>query len=103
MGTNLEEYGLGKVNLAYTEKEGVEIEVKYSGYLAKQQNQIDQITRQTHRPLPNDLDYDQINTLSKEAREKLNRVKPITVGQAARIGGVNPADINSLLIYLELG
>ncbi|CCH64801.1 tRNA uridine 5-carboxymethylaminomethyl modification enzyme GidA [Richelia intracellularis HM01] len=100
---NLEEYGLGKANLAHTEKEGVEIEVKYSGYLARQQNQIDQITRQTNRVLPNDLDYEQIDTLSKEAREKLNFVKPITIGQASRIGGVNPSDINSLIIYLELG
>ncbi|MDJ0617989.1 MAG: tRNA uridine-5-carboxymethylaminomethyl(34) synthesis enzyme MnmG [Calothrix sp. MO_192.B10] len=100
---NLEEYGLGKTHLARAEKEGVEIEIKYSGYLARQKNQIDQIARQAHRQLPPDLDYAQIDTLSKEAREKLNRVKPLTIGQAARIGGVNPADINALLIYLELG
>ncbi|MDJ0798636.1 MAG: tRNA uridine-5-carboxymethylaminomethyl(34) synthesis enzyme MnmG [Calothrix sp. MO_167.B12] len=99
----LEEYGLGKTHLARAEKEGVEIEIKYSGYLARQKNQIDQIARQAHRQLPPDLDYNQIDTLSKEAREKLNHVKPLTIGQAARIGGVNPADINALLIYLELG
>ncbi|CDN10053.1 tRNA uridine 5-carboxymethylaminomethyl modification enzyme GidA [Richelia intracellularis] len=100
---SLEEYGLGQSNLARAEKEGVEIEIKYSGYLTRQQNQIDQIARQAHRSLPTDLDYGQIDTLSKEAREKLNRVKPLTIGQAARIGGVNPADVNALLIYLELG
>ncbi|WP_088242617.1 tRNA uridine-5-carboxymethylaminomethyl(34) synthesis enzyme MnmG [Calothrix rhizosoleniae] len=101
--TNLEKYALGKPHLARAEKEGVEIEIKYSGYLARQKNQIDQIARQTKRQLSPDLDYAQIETLSKEAREKLNRVKPLTIGQAARIGGVNPADINALLIFLELG
>jgi tRNA uridine 5-carboxymethylaminomethyl modification enzyme len=99
---HLDRYQLGNPNLKIAEKEGAEIDIKYSGYLQRQQHQIDQIARQAHRQLPGDLDYATIDTLSKEAREKLNTVKPLTIGQASRIGGVNPADVNALLLYLEL-
>ena len=99
---DLERYGLSHPSLDSVEKQGAEIDIKYSGYLQRQQNQIDQISRQAHRQLPPDLDYFSIGTLSKEAREKLASVKPLTIGQAARIGGVNPADVNALLVYLEL-
>jgi tRNA uridine 5-carboxymethylaminomethyl modification enzyme len=99
---NLEHYNLGNLSLELAEKEGAEIDIKYSGYLQRQQNQIDQIARHEHRQLPADLDYMAIETLSKESREKLAKVKPLTIGQAARIGGVNPADVNALLIYLEV-
>ena len=99
---DLERHGLHNPALKQAEKEGAEIDIKYAGYLARQQNQIDQVARQANRQLSSDLDYSTIETLSKESREKLNKVKPLTIGQAARIGGVNPADINALLIYLEL-
>jgi tRNA uridine 5-carboxymethylaminomethyl modification enzyme len=99
---DLERYGIGNPTLKQAEKEGAEIDIKYAGYLARQQNQIEQVARQANRQIPGDLDYSQIDTLSKESREKLNQVKPLTIGQAARIGGVNPADINALLIYLEI-
>ena len=98
----LEEYGLGDSTLTQAEKEGAEIDIKYAGYIQRQQNQIDMASRNANRPLPQALDYQHIDTLSKEAREKLDQIKPLTVGQAMRIGGVNPADINALLIYLEM-
>jgi tRNA uridine 5-carboxymethylaminomethyl modification enzyme len=100
--SKFENYGLANLELNQAEKEGVEIDIKYSGYIERQQHQIDQISRNANRKLPADLDYAQINTLSKEAREKLAKVKPLTIGQACRIGGVNPADIDALLIYLEV-
>jgi tRNA uridine 5-carboxymethylaminomethyl modification enzyme len=98
---DLLQYGLGKPDLQSFETEGVEIEIKYSGYIKRQEKQIEHTSRQENRKLPIDLDYASIQTLSMEAREKLARVKPLTIGQAARIGGVNPADINALLIHLE--
>ncbi len=99
---DLERHGLDNANLAAAEKEGAEIKIKYSGYIQRQQHQIDSVVRQEHRPLPAELDYFRIDTLSMEAREKLSKIKPLTLGQAARIGGVNPADINALLVHLEV-
>lgn len=95
-------HGLGNERLNQAERDGAEIDLKYSGYIQRQQNQIDLAARNANRPLAADLDYHGIETLSKEAREKLTQVRPLTLGQAARIGGVNPSDINALLVYLEL-
>ena len=99
---DLEQFGLGNPACDRAEKEGAEIDIKYSGYIQRQQNQIDQVARQEHRKLSPDLNYAEISTLSKESREKLAKVRPLTIGQATRIGGVNPADINALLIHLEI-
>ncbi|MCS7031831.1 MAG: tRNA uridine-5-carboxymethylaminomethyl(34) synthesis enzyme MnmG [Gloeomargarita sp. SKYG116] len=95
-------WGLGQADLPRAVQESVEIRLKYAGYLQRQAQQIEQMQKLAHRRLPEDIDYNRITTLSMEAREKLNRVRPLTVGQAARIGGVNPADIQALLAYLEL-
>jgi tRNA uridine 5-carboxymethylaminomethyl modification enzyme len=99
---DLERYGLGNTQINREEKEGAEIDIKYSGYIQRQQNQIDQVAKNASRKLPETLDYMAIDTLSKEAREKLTQIKPLTVGQASRLGGVNPADVNALLVYLEI-
>jgi tRNA uridine 5-carboxymethylaminomethyl modification enzyme len=99
---DLDRYNLSNPALTQAEREGAEIDIKYSGYIQRQQNQIDQVARQANRSLPPDLDYAAILTLSKESREKLAKVKPLTIGQATRIGGVNPADVNALLVYLEV-
>ncbi len=99
---DLERYNLGNPDLNQGEKEGAEIDIKYSGYIKRQQVQIDQISRHTNQKLPDNLDYMKIETLSMESREKLTKVRPLTIGQASRIGGVNPADVNALLIYLEV-
>jgi tRNA uridine 5-carboxymethylaminomethyl modification enzyme len=99
---DLEKYNLSDRNLTKAEKEGAEIDIKYSGYIQRQQHQIEQISRHTNLKLSSDLDYFKIETLSMEAREKLTKVRPLTIGQASRIGGVNPADVNALLIYLEI-
>jgi tRNA uridine 5-carboxymethylaminomethyl modification enzyme len=99
---DLNRYGLGDVSLDREVHESVEINIKYAGYLQRQQVQIDAVARQEHRKLAADINYQSIETLSKESREKLTKVKPLTIGQASRIGGVNPADINALLVYLEM-
>lgn len=81
--------------------EQVEIELKYEGYIRRQQAQIDEQKRLEGRRLPEGVDYAAITGLRLEAAEKLNRVQPVSIGQAARISGVTPADISVLLIWLE--
>jgi tRNA uridine 5-carboxymethylaminomethyl modification enzyme len=100
--TTLIEFDLGNNHLNIGECEGAEIEIKYAGYLNRQQHQINQVSKQSNRKLPTNIDYHAIITLSKESREKLTKIQPATIGQATRIGGVNPADINALLIWLEV-
>jgi tRNA uridine 5-carboxymethylaminomethyl modification enzyme len=99
---DLVRHGLADANLPADVREGAEIDIKYSGYLARQQQQIDQVKKQAHRPIPANVDYAAIGTLSMEAREKLTAIQPSSLGQASRVPGVSPADITALLLWLEL-
>ncbi len=82
-------------------EEQVEISVKYEGYIQRQQKQVEELRRMERHKLPPDLDYQAIQGLRLEAREKLSAVRPLDLGQAGRISGVSPADIAALMIYLE--
>ena len=99
---DLVRHGLAAADLPLPVREGAEIDIKYSGYLQRQQQQIDQVRRQGKRKLPAGIDYALINTLSREAREKLADVRPLTLGQASQIPGVSQADLSALLVWLEL-
>ena len=79
----------------------VEVEIQYEGYLKRQEAQIRKLRRLEEKKLPPDLDYAAVTGLREEAREKLAALRPLSVGQAAGISGVNPADVTVLLIYLE--
>lgn len=82
-------------------REEVEIKVKYDGYIKRQLRQAEQFIKLESRPLPNDIDYGAIRGLRIEARQKLDKIRPRSLGQASRISGVSPADISVLIIYLE--
>ena len=79
----------------------VEIFAKYEGYISKQLEQVERAAKLEEKLLPEDVDYMQLHGLAVEAREKLNEIRPLSIGQAARISGVSPADISILMIYLE--
>ena len=81
--------------------EEVEIQVKYAGYLARQEKQVEEFKKEESRLLPENMDYSAITGLRLEARQKLSDVRPVSIGQASRISGVSPADIAVLLIWLE--
>ena len=83
--------------------EQVEISVKYAGYIQRQRKQVEDFRKMESRRLPPDLDYDSIQGLRLEAREKLSAVRPADLGQASRISGVSPADLTALMIWLERG
>lgn len=80
--------------------EQAEIQVKYSGYIEKEKNNADKLIRLEEAKIPDSFDYDKVKSLSYEAREKLKKIRPVTISQASRISGISPADISVLLIYM---
>jgi tRNA uridine 5-carboxymethylaminomethyl modification enzyme len=81
--------------------EQVDIDIKYEGYIVKANKQAEKLLQMENVKIPSDLDYSQINNLALEAKDKLNKVRPLSIGQASRISGVNPSDISILLVYLK--
>ncbi|PLS02193.1 tRNA uridine-5-carboxymethylaminomethyl(34) synthesis enzyme MnmG [Neobacillus cucumis] len=84
-------------------KEQVEIQIKYEGYIDKSLAQVERLKKMENKKIPENIDYDAINGLATEAKQKLKKIKPVSIAQASRISGVNPADISILLVYLEQG
>jgi tRNA uridine 5-carboxymethylaminomethyl modification enzyme len=84
-------------------KEQVEIQLKYEGYITKSLQQVERLKKMEDKKIPENIDYDAVSGLATEARQKLKLVKPLSIAQASRISGVNPADISILLVYLEQG
>ena len=97
----LEEIDEERPKLTLQEKEEVEIQIKYEGYIKMQEMQVEKFKKLESKLLPESVDYETIKGLSLEARQKLNKNKPRSIGQASRISGVSPADISVLLIYLQ--
>ncbi len=84
-------------------KEQVEIQLKYEGYIKKASDQVQRMLNMENKKIPENIDYDAISGLAGEAKEKLKNIQPLSIGQASRISGVNPADVSILLIYIEQG
>ena len=84
-------------------EEQVEIHIKYEGYINKELQQVERMKKMEDKKIPHDIDYDAIHGLANEAVDNLKKVHPLTLAQASRIPGVNPADISILLVYLEQG
>ena len=92
-------------HLKYDEKseiiEMVEIEIKYKGYIDKTNVEVEKMLKLEEKQIPKDIDYNKVRNIATEAKQKLSKIRPLTIGQASRISGVNPADINMLLVYLK--
>ena len=87
--------------LSRQEKQEVEIQIKYEGYIKMQEQQVEKFKKLETKILPEKMDYEKLKGISLEARQKLNKFKPHSIGQASRISGVSPADISVLLVYLQ--
>ena len=98
----LKEIDEDRPELSIAEKEEVEIQIKYEGYIKMEEEQVEKFKKLENKKLSEDIDYSEIKGLRIEAMQKLNKIKPTSIGQASRISGVSPADINVLLIYLQI-
>ena len=97
----LAEIDTNRPELSLQEKEEVEIQIKYEGYIKLQEEQVEKFKKLETKILPEDIDYETLKGISLEARQKLNKFKPHSIGQASRISGVSPADVSVLLVYLQ--
>ena len=97
------EYLVSYLNNEYSKEvlDIVEIAVKYEGYIAKTNREVEKLLKLEDKKIPKDIDYDKVNNIASEARQKLKMVRPETIAQATRISGVNPADISILSVYLK--
>lgn len=93
--------GIIESELSHEEKQQIDIQIKYAGYIKKQLQQIERFEKLENKFIPDDINYDDIKNLRIEAKQKLKKIKPNSIGQASRISGVSPADISVLLVYLE--
>lgn len=94
---------IGEQDLPLEVKEQIEIQIKYEGYIKKAREQVEKMLKMEDKKIPAHIDYDDIHSLAFEAREKLKEIRPMSIGQASRISGVNPADISILIVYIEHG
>ena len=97
----LKEIDTNRPELSIQEKEEVEIQIKYEGYIKLQEAQVEKFKKLETKLLPPDIDYETLKGISLEGRQKLNKFKPRSIGQASRISGVSPADVSVLLVYLQ--
>ena len=95
--------GLELINISYSKEviEQVSIAIKYEGYITKVEREAEKMLKSEEKQIPEDIDYDKVANLASEARQKLERIRPTSIGQAMRISGVNPSDISILMVYLR--
>lgn len=101
MYSHIEQMSPSPLELDGEMKEQVEIQIKYSGYIEKQLAQVERLKKMEKKLIPDDIVYEEIHGIATEAKQKLAKIRPISIGQASRISGVSPADISILLVYLE--
>ncbi|WNR44585.1 tRNA uridine-5-carboxymethylaminomethyl(34) synthesis enzyme MnmG [Paenibacillus roseipurpureus] len=98
---HIEQMTMSPFDLDEDMKEQVGIQVKYAGYIEKQSNQVERLRKMEKKKIPDDIEYSEIHGIASEAKQKLAKIRPISIGQASRISGVTPSDISILLVYLE--